>query len=354
MRYFLLSVNCVLIFACSNLFAENRNSQHFHDEYAEDYSYFAEEDFRYSQNYLGPKEDLSKEDLNKEDSNLIVTRGFHQKTENYPWQGDRYGVREDSVKTKQTNRRYEDHDYDDLGYRNNYFSKDDYSYARSHKKREKITTIKSDKHRHVKSNRVKVNLNSQQILGLSRNKCYSVLKKHKVIFRKLAYRSGVKIPIKIESSLGGVRFKQVHNKSKHSIMDCRLAVALLSWTRILRRFGIDEVVYMRTYTRGAKVRGSGKSSGHSWALAIDAAKFKSKRYGLLDVKYDWFDRRKGVSPCGSIQNHYTAARKVLRSIVCKSVQQNIFAVILTPHYNRAHHDHLHIELRPTKYSMILR
>jgi len=36
--------------------------------------------------------------------------------------------------------------------------------------------------------------------------------------------------------------------------------------------------------------------------------------------------------------------KVLREITCKTAELDLFQVILTPHYNRAHHNHLHLEL----------
>jgi len=198
------------------------------------------------------------------------------------------------------------------------------------------------------------NLNAQNIMALSSAQCLSILTKNKVSYRIMKHYSKVKTPIRVFSRLGGVQFRQLNNNANYSVMDCRLVVSLLVWSKVLRHHGIVEVHYMRSYTRAAKVASSDRPSGHSWGLAIDAAKFKSKRYGLLDVKTDWLDKRKGISPCGLIQNRYSDERKVLRALVCETVRQNIFAVILTPHYNKVHHDHLHIGLRKNQYRMVLK
>lgn len=193
-----------------------------------------------------------------------------------------------------------------------------------------------------------------QVLYLSGRQCRAILRKNGVRFKTLKARRGVKYPLWIQSKLGGVRYRQSHRHRRLPVMDCRLAVALLSWSRILRRQGIYEVVYSRTWSPGATVRRTGRPSGHRWALAIDVTRFKSRRYGTIHVKYDWLDRRKGISPCRHARRREATNQKILRTVVCQSANRRLFAVILTPHYNRAHHNHLHIELRPNTYRMVLR
>jgi hypothetical protein len=39
-------------------------------------------------------------------------------------------------------------------------------------------------------------------------------------------------------------------------------------------------------------------------------------------------------------------QRTLRSLVCSAARQELFQVILTPHHDRAHRNHVHLELRP--------
>jgi len=34
----------------------------------------------------------------------------------------------------------------------------------------------------------------------------------------------------------------------------------------------------------------------------------------------------------------------MRRVVCDAAARNVFQVIITPHYNRAHHNHVHLEI----------
>ncbi len=192
------------------------------------------------------------------------------------------------------------------------------------------------------------------ILYLSGRQCRALLRRKGVRFKTLSTRRGVRYPIRVLSKLGGVRYRQSRKRTRYAVMDCRLAVALLGWSPILRRQGIYEVIYSRTWTPGATVRRTGRPSGHRWALAIDVTRFKSRRYGTIHVKYDWLDRRKGISPCRTTRRREATTQRILRTVVCRSASRRLFGVILTPHYNRAHHNHLHIELRPNSYRMVLR
>ena len=133
-------------------------------------------------------------------------------------------------------------------------------------------------------------------------------------------------------------------------MDCRLAVALLAWSPTLKQHGVYEVIHMRTYSPGAMIRNTGRRSSHSRALSIDVARVKTRRYGTLDVKYDWHNREHGASPC----EYATREDGKLRSLVCTTAKQKLFAVILTPHFNRDHHDHLHIEIKPNRNYVVLK
>ena len=38
--------------------------------------------------------------------------------------------------------------------------------------------------------------------------------------------------------------------------------------------------------------------------------------------------------------------RLLRGLVCQAVERSLFQVVLTPHHDRAHGNHVHLELKP--------
>jgi len=187
-------------------------------------------------------------------------------------------------------------------------------------------------------------LDGQEIVTLDGNACYSILEENGVIFKKVDKVKGVQIAIRTDSPLGGVLFTYLYDSDIYSIMDCRLAVSLIEWGALLADYGIKEVGHMRTYSPGAKIKGGRKKSGHSRAMAIDAATFYFKNGDMWSIEDDWSDRRKNIDPCRPGRNDRSKKLGLLREISCKTAELELFQVILTPHYNRAHHDHLHLEL----------
>jgi hypothetical protein len=37
---------------------------------------------------------------------------------------------------------------------------------------------------------------------------------------------------------------------------------------------------------------------------------------------------------------------LLRGVTCAAADRKLFQVVLTPHYNKAHENHVHLELKP--------
>ena len=61
-----------------------------------------------------------------------------------------------------------------------------------------------------------------------------------------------------------------------------------------------------------------------------------------------FHGRIGGPVCGAAvaKMQLPAAAKVLRATACEAKRLGLFTSILTPNYDRAHRDHLHVEIRP--------
>jgi hypothetical protein len=156
---------------------------------------------------------------------------------------------------------------------------------------------------------------------------------------------GVKAPVRLTGALAGVTYGHVGRSATHELVDCRLAVALLRWAPALRAAGVRHVAHMSAFRPGARVNNSARPSGHATALAMDAARFERDDGTVLDVFEDWTDKARGASPCDAREDE-PEPQAVLRDLVCAAVTEDLFQVVITPHHNQAHHNHVHLEVVP--------
>jgi hypothetical protein len=186
-----------------------------------------------------------------------------------------------------------------------------------------------------------------EIAALSFRECRRLLERSRVSFEAVPDDAAPHVyePVYLLSPLSGVSFGPKNGASEHGMVDCRLAVALLAWAPILQNAGVVRVEHYSTYRRGARIARSSRSSGHARALAIDAARFHLEDGRVLDIDADWDERERGGDPCKSGRREDQAGR-LLRGVVCEAVQRGLFQVVLTPHHDRAHQNHVHLELVP--------
>jgi hypothetical protein len=185
------------------------------------------------------------------------------------------------------------------------------------------------------------------IAELDVRECRRLLERSRVSFESVPSDAAphVYAPIYLTSPLAGVHFGPHNGLSEHGMVDCRLAVALLAWAPYLQRAGVVRVEHFSTYRPGARVARSSRKSGHARALAIDAARFHLEDGRVLDIDADWDDRERGGEPCDERRREDDSGR-LLRGVVCAAVQHGLFQVVLTPHHDRAHQNHVHLELVP--------
>lgn len=181
----------------------------------------------------------------------------------------------------------------------------------------------------------------------SEEACYKALWREGVSFNMLPRASapGVPWPIRLKGEVHGVSFEQQDHSPQHAILDCRLAMALSAWAPQLRRAGVKRVEYYSMYRPGARIAGSGGVSGHAHGMAIDAARFALQNGKTADVLEDWEGRTRGEAPCPLRSDEAREAR-LLRSVTCSAAERKLFQVVLTPHYNHAHDNHVHLEVKP--------
>jgi hypothetical protein len=190
--------------------------------------------------------------------------------------------------------------------------------------------------------------NGRAISQLGDAECRRILRNASVRFDQVprARAKAIRNPVELASPILGVRFAPANGMATNGIVDCRLAAAFVAWAPILRDAGVVRVEHFSTYRPGARVAGSGKVSGHAHALAIDAARFHMRDGRVIEVEGDWDERERGGSPC-PVRRDESEKGRILRAVVCRAVERDLFQVVLTPHYDRAHFNHVHMELVPT-------
>lgn len=189
--------------------------------------------------------------------------------------------------------------------------------------------------------------------------CTAELVRRGVTFTLVAEAPGVRAPVRIPGGVGGVVYRteapaHVRDSSPYDVFDCRLVLALFDWSRLLRAHDIEEVRIFSAWRPGKKVEADTHATRHQGGLAVDVARLGKrlttgeKERTWLDVKRD-FHGRVGAPVCGAGAAPplpATSEARELRSIACEAADSHVFTAILTPNYDRAHHNHLHLEITP--------
>ncbi|KYF73925.1 extensin family protein [Sorangium cellulosum] len=213
---------------------------------------------------------------------------------------------------------------------------------------------------------------SARYAALSAEQCREAIARRKIAFEPVRRAPGVLAPVRLTQGVGGVLYRTAvpaHRRADNpnDVFDCRLALALSDFSRILRVHDVTEVLMYSAWRPPSAMWPEGKlATRHPGGLAIDAYRFIKRRVGdalaeeWLDVERDFIGRR-GAPVCGEGAGKPAsrgpavkgtrglppdAAARELRSIVCEAADQHIFTSILTPNYDRAHKNHLHLEVTP--------
>lgn len=182
--------------------------------------------------------------------------------------------------------------------------------------------------------------------------CLRELRRRHIAYRRVRHARGVLIPVRLRGKLGGVLYRTDFPAKKrltvpYEVFDCRLVLALDDFSRILRAHDIDEVRIFSAWRPPSKMWPKGKiAKRHPGALAVDMRVFK-KRSGKELVVLDDFHGRIGNKTCGpdaTKPDPATPEARELHSIVCEAADEHLFNVILTPDYNKPHHNHFHMEV----------
>lgn len=199
---------------------------------------------------------------------------------------------------------------------------------------------------------------SQKYARLSREDAVAELKTRGIGFDEVpAERApGVIAPVRLTSRLSGVL---VHGMLKGAaaettpfeIVDARLALAISDFARLLAANDIDDLTHFSMYRPGRAAKpgilpSEGQAtSRHPAGLAIDVAFLRKKDGTTLRVDKH-FGGKIGGKTCGegAVMADTDEARQI-RKLVCDAADQRLFTYVLSPNYNSAHRDHLHMEIK---------
>ncbi len=201
---------------------------------------------------------------------------------------------------------------------------------------------------------------STRYAALTAPDCLSELGRRKITFTPVQSAPGVLAPVRLPDDVGGVVYRtaiarHLRGTNPYDIFDCRLALALHDFSKVLLAHDIDEVLIFSAWRPPGKQWDGGKlGHRHPGALAIDAYRF-GKKLADGQTERTWLEVEKdfhgtiGPAPCGSgaaPPSPSTPEARELRSIACEAADQHFFTSILTPNYNRAHFNHFHLEVTP--------
>ena len=198
--------------------------------------------------------------------------------------------------------------------------------------------------------------------GMGRDACIAELRRRGIRFVAAPATRDVLAPIWLRGPLQGV---SIHSgftakqrlTSSAEIFDCRLVLAVDDFASLLAEHGVVEVIHLSAYRsrkdRGCTPKYVGKQ--HCAALAVDVGTFRKKDGTVLSVEKD-FHGKVGLATCtsGAHPTPATPAAVELWELVCESAKRALFHVILTPNYNVAHKNHLHLEITPDASWMLIK
>jgi hypothetical protein len=186
---------------------------------------------------------------------------------------------------------------------------------------------------------------------LSKADCEAELDRRKIAYAHEGDVPGVLAPVRLAGPLHGVTFhinlpEKQRATSPWEIADCRLVLAMDDFAGLLAQRGVVDVRHYSMYRAPEKGWPADKiGTRHNGALALDAARFTFQDGHELDVDKD-FHGAIDAKTCGdgAAPNPATPEAIELRQILCEAVEARLFNVVLTPNYNKPHHNHFHLEV----------
>lgn len=194
------------------------------------------------------------------------------------------------------------------------------------------------------------------LMAMNATRCHDYLREREVEFIALDRDEApeVAIPVRLRGPIAGVAFTIPWTtdleRDAHAIWDCRLVAAVVPLAEWLHARGVTEVQYFSALRRGKIVQQKPKSQ-HNLGLALDlyavrrgsdAAATVEEHYPRRTLRHCPGPREAGpgaAPPAGA------PAADLLLGLVCLASEGGLVHTLLTPDHDRAHANHLHLDLK---------
>ncbi|HEY8378335.1 MAG TPA: hypothetical protein VIK91_17685 [Nannocystis sp.] len=193
------------------------------------------------------------------------------------------------------------------------------------------------------------------LMAMGAAACHDYLREHEVEFVALSRAEApeVDIPVRLRGPIAGVVFtipwSSDLERDPHAIWDCQLVAAFVPIAEWLAARGVTEVQYFSALRRGKIVQQKPRSR-HNVGLALDL--YALRRGGDPLKVEDHYPRRRlrqcpapGASGPGAPPPPGAPAGDLFLGLVCFAVERGLVHTLLTPDYDRAHANHLHLDLK---------
>lgn len=184
--------------------------------------------------------------------------------------------------------------------------------------------------------------------SLSADACYAELEQRGLPhLRAPKQHEHVTAPLRLPKKLAGVRFEHwqlpQRARKQRPILDCRLLLALHDLARIARMHDVTVVRY-NSLVRGGWTKKPGWR--HPSGVAVDINELETSSGERWNILHDFEGAGIGKTTCRSDSPWPRSAKaQRLRRFVCDLDAAHSFNLLLTPHYDYRHQDHLHLEVR---------
>ncbi len=184
----------------------------------------------------------------------------------------------------------------------------------------------------------------RQLRRLDADRCYAELSRLGVRYER-PETAGVAIPVRLQSAVRAVEIEFVGRRRSNAVIDCRAVLALDRFAEALHEAGLTKMRHLSAYRAGARHRRTGRPSGHASGLAVDLRYFEFGDDEVFDVLEHWQPRTRGSEPCAMVDGEAPRSR-LIRTTLCRAIERGLFQVVVTPHHDDHHANHLHVEVVP--------
>lgn len=185
--------------------------------------------------------------------------------------------------------------------------------------------------------------------NLSPAECSKRARDAELSLRRAGASANIAAPVRLGGPLGDVLFRVPPDKTKWGLLDCRLALTFWEIAPVLREHEVRAIRIDNFYRPRAKLpagKGKKKKSQHAYGLAADIVSFTLDDGRELEIERDFHGQR-GQPVCGpeAAVDPLTDESLRLRNLVCELARRGAFHHILTPNHDRAHENHLHVDIK---------